>query len=74
MKSRDFKLIELEKILMIKFNNINYLDISLTHSSFANQKIQVDYNERMEFLGDAVLELTVSQYLFNNYKRDFALS
>jgi len=68
MRNRDLKLIELEKVLMIKFNNINYLDIALTHSSFANQKIQVDYNERMEFLGDAVLELTISQYLFNNYK------
>jgi ribonuclease III len=68
MKSRDLKLTELEKLLMIKFNNIKFLDTALTHSSFANQKIQVDYNERMEFLGDSVLQLTISEYLFNNYK------
>jgi len=67
MKSRDLKLIEMEKILLIKFNNLNFLDVALTHSSFANQKAQVDYNERMEFLGDSVLELTISEYLFNNY-------
>ena len=46
MRNRDLKLIELEKVLMIKFNNINYLDIALTHSSFANQKIQVDPKKR----------------------------
>jgi len=67
MKSRNLKLIEIEKILLIKFNNLNFLDVALTHSSFANQKAQVDYNERMEFLGDSVLELTISEYLFNNY-------
>ena len=67
MKSRNLKLIEIEKILLIQFNNLNFLDVALTHSSFANQKAQVDYNERMEFLGDSVLELTISEYLFNNY-------
>ena len=67
MKSRNLKLIEIEKILLIQFNNLNFLDVALTHSSFANQKTQVDYNERMEFLGDSVLELTISEYLFNNY-------
>ena len=68
MKSRDLKLVELEKMLLIRFNNINFLDTALTHSSFANQKIHVDYNERMEFLGDSVLQLTISEHLFNNYK------
>ena len=40
----------------------------MTHSSYANEmRHQVRYNERQEFLGDAVLSIIVSDYLFNNY-------
>ncbi|MEG2353279.1 MAG: ribonuclease III [Clostridium sp.] len=59
---------ELEKYLSISFNNKSILKIALTHSSYANQKRQVEYNERLEYLGDAVLELTITEYLFRRYK------
>lgn len=39
---------------------------ALTHSSFGNEA-QMEHNERLEFLGDAVLELLTSQYLYRNY-------
>lgn len=68
MKNRERLLSELENILSVKYKNLHFLDVALTHSSFANQKKSVDYNERMEFLGDSVLQLTISEYLFNNYK------
>jgi len=68
MKSREVVLSELEKKLCLKFKSISHLDIALTHSSFANQKKHIEYNERMEFLGDSVLQLTISQYLFENFR------
>lgn len=51
-----------------QFQNPALLEQALTHSSFANeQKInKKKHNERIEFLGDAVLELVVSEYLFRN--------
>lgn len=59
---------ELESIINYKFNDIKYLNIALTHSSFANEsKEKIQYNERQEFLGDAVLSIVVSDFLFNNY-------
>ena len=68
MKNRERLLSELENILSVKYNDLKLLDIALTHSSFANQKNNIDYNERIEFLGDSVLQLTISEYLFNNFK------
>lgn len=59
---------ELQETIHYHFNNPLYLEIALTHSSYANEvKHQVKYNERQEFLGDAVLSIIVSDYLFNNY-------
>ncbi|MEF9983152.1 MAG: ribonuclease III [Oscillospiraceae bacterium] len=59
---------ELENIINYKFKNPNYLNIALTHSSYANEsKEKMLYNERQEFLGDAVLSIVVSDFLFNNY-------
>ena len=59
---------ELEKDLNIKFNDINLLQRALTHRSFLNENRSVDKsNERLEFLGDAVLELIVSDYLYREY-------
>ena len=55
---------EFEKIIGYKFNNIAYLKEALTHSSFANEN-NLSSNERLEFLGDAVLELAMSKYLFS---------
>lgn len=54
---------ELESKLGYKFKNIELLKTALTHSSFANEH-SVECNERMEFLGDAVLELCMSKYLY----------
>ena len=61
---------EIEKIIKIKFNNKELLREALTHRSYLNEHRddkQTKHNERLEFLGDAVLELSVTQYLFNNY-------
>lgn len=62
---------ELENLIGYHFQNPEYLTIALTHSSFANEvkkgSKKPQYNERLEFLGDAVLELASSQYLFRHY-------
>ena len=54
---------ELEEKLGYKFNNVELLKTALTHSSYANEH-NLECNERMEFLGDAVLELSMSKYLY----------
>lgn len=60
---------ELEKKLKIKFNNLDYLKEALTHRSYLNENRSWPYhnNERLEFLGDAVLEMVVSDFLYKNY-------
>lgn len=52
-----------------EFDNIDLLITALTHRSYVNEhrKSTSDHNERLEFLGDAVLELAVTDYLFANY-------
>ena len=58
---------ELQETIHYHFKNPLYLEIALTHSSYANEvKHQVKYNERQEFLGDAVLSIIVSDYLFKS--------
>ncbi|MBE7051395.1 MAG: ribonuclease III [Ruminococcaceae bacterium] len=59
-----------EKILGYKFKNIAYLQNALTHTSYINEHKNNPggSNERMEFLGDSVLGLSVSDYLYRNYK------
>ena len=54
----------------IKLKNENLLKIALTHSSYANEHKGCKNYERLEFLGDAVLELVTSEYfyLYTNYK------
>jgi len=61
---------KLEKIIEVKFKDINLLQQALTHRSYLNEHrdYKLEHNERLEFLGDAVLELVVTQYLYNNYK------
>ena len=54
----------------IKFNNPNLLEEAFTHSSYANEHPENgtrDY-EKLEFLGDAVLELAISDYLYRNFR------
>jgi ribonuclease-3 len=54
---------KIEEILGYKFSNIQLLDLALTHKSFDKAK----NNERLEFLGDAVLNLIISEHLSNIY-------
>lgn len=68
MQNREDTIKEIEKKLNITLSNIKLLDIALTHSSYANGKENIKFYERMEFLGDSVLQLSMSEYLFNNYK------
>ena len=60
----------LEKKLGIKFKNKNLLKQALIHRSYLNEhpEEKLEHNERLEFLGDAVLELIVSEYLYQNYQ------
>jgi len=60
----------LEEILGVSFKDKNLLKMALVHRSYLNEhkNFFLDHNERLEFLGDAVLELVVTDYLFQNYK------
>lgn len=64
-------LCELEAKLGYKFKNISYLKTALTHSSYSNElklkRVNVECNERLEFLGDSVLSITAAEYLFKTY-------
>lgn len=55
--------------LGFEFTNIDYLITALTHRSYVNEhkKSVSEHNERLEFLGDAVLELAVTDYLYRNF-------
>ncbi len=55
--------------LGFEFNDINLLITALTHRSYVNEHKSVNaHNERLEFLGDAVLELVSSDFLYRNYE------
>ena len=58
-----------EDKLQVKFDDINLLVTAFTHRSYLNEhkKTVSEHNERLEFLGDAVLELVVTEYLYGNY-------
>ena len=55
--------------LGFEFKDVEHLVIALTHRSYVNEhrKSTTEHNERLEFLGDAVLELVVTEYLFENF-------
>lgn len=61
---------EIENRLGYRFNNEFLLMEAMTHKSYSNERPQEPrppFNERLEFLGDAVLELVISDYLFRSY-------
>ena len=60
---------KLEEKLGIKFNNQDLLKQAFVHRSFLNENpdFELQHNERLEFLGDAVLELVVTKHLYENY-------
>lgn len=58
-----------QKVLGLTFDNLDLLVTAFTHRSYLNEhkKSASEHNERLEFLGDAVLELVVTEYLYNNF-------
>jgi len=60
---------KLEEIIGVVFKNKDLLQQALVHRSFLNENpnFHLEHNERMEFLGDAVLELVVTKYLYEKY-------
>jgi len=64
---KDF--LKLEKITGVKFNNLDLLRQAVVHRSYLNEHpdFELPHNERLEFLGDAVLEIVVTEYLFNHF-------
>lgn len=64
---KDFS--KLEEKIGIKFKNQDLLIQSVVHRSYLNENpsFKLPHNERLEFLGDAVLELIVTEYLYQNY-------
>lgn len=60
---------ELEKKIKMTFTNRMILDMAFVHKSYVNEHRDKkrEHNERLEFLGDAVLELVVTEYLYKNY-------
>ena len=69
-KFMDFE--RLEEKIGVKFNNLDFLQQALTHRSYLNEhrEYKLDHNERLEFLGDAVLELVVTDHLYRNFPTD----
>lgn len=67
MNSIDFS--SLESRLGYRFNDVSLLRTAMTHSSYANENFgkREGCNERLEFLGDSVLSLTVCNYLYRTY-------
>lgn len=67
----DTNLKDFEQVIGYTFRNINLLKLALTHSSYGNEVYhnKLHNNERLEFLGDAVLEITVSDYIFEKYDK-----
>lgn len=62
---------EFQEIIGYQFTNSEYLKVALTHSSFSNENREkhIPFNERLEFLGDSVLSVVVSRYLFENFPK-----
>lgn len=62
----------LEEKIGYKFKDIKLLETAMTHASYSNEKkslgMNFSSNERLEFLGDSVLEIVISRYLYDNYK------
>ena len=66
---------ELESVLQDRFELVftdkSLLETAFTHTSYANEHrlLKISHNERLEFLGDAVLQLLISEYLFKKYPK-----
>ncbi len=72
-RERDMLLTDFQKKICYFFKNKKLLNQSLTHSSFANEnryKKKLTHNERLEFLGDSVLNIIVSEYVYKKFPDD----
>lgn len=60
---------KLEQDFGIVFSQKDLLETAFTHTSYANEHrlLNISHNERLEFLGDAALQLVISVYLYNRY-------
>jgi len=69
-KKRELLLLELQQEIGYSFKNNELNNEALTHSSYANEtkNKRIGHNERLEFLGDSVLSLIVSDYIFTKFK------
>jgi ribonuclease-3 len=63
-------LVELQKRIGVSFQNENFLKEACTHRSYLNENTSwpIPHNERLEFLGDAVLELVITEKLLKNIR------
>lgn len=60
---------KLEESIGVKFKNKDLINTAIVHRSYINEhpEFKLDHNERLEFLGDAVLEIVVTKYLYHNF-------
>ena len=72
MNNQQKPISELEKEIGYTFKNKEIITVALTHSSYSNEMKshgeKIQFNERLEFLGDSVLSIIVSSYIFEKYK------
>lgn len=70
-KSKEEKIVLLQKKINYRFKNPQLIIEALTHSSYANEikHKKVFHNERLEFLGDSVLSIVISDYIFQRYSQ-----
>jgi ribonuclease-3 len=63
---------KLQEKIGVEFKNLNMLDLAFVHKSYLNEHrdLKKEHNERLEFLGDAVLELVVTEYLYKKYTKE----
>lgn len=64
-----FNQAKVESVIKVKFKNSDLIKTAFTHRSYLNEhrRSKLEHNERLEFLGDAVLELVVTDFLYNKY-------
>jgi ribonuclease-3 len=69
MKDNSVQLAQFEELIDVRFNNKELLQQVFVHRSYLNEHrgFKLGHNERLEFLGDAVLELVVTEYLYSEF-------
>ncbi|WP_312287145.1 MULTISPECIES: ribonuclease III [Terrisporobacter] len=67
-KKAIYNISKFEEIIDYKFEDKSYILEALTHSSYSNENKNYKFNERLEFLGDSVLSIVISDYLFKKEK------